>query len=551
MHTYVLLHFALLAGKVGAFDDELRVQVVEDDARARLRRQLPSNIFVQFLAGPREVRTGVMGFLLRLVAQISLVAGPLALLIFFQLQFLPYHNEVITWWQRCTIIADLALLWMLWPSVARGETTRLGWRDLQRGRVVAAATASLAAVLLVLCVATFPGEWLDGNLPSARFLPAHWFIATSQTARPEWTSLHEVLVAGEVDYVARKPRSLWSNRLVLPKIEVIDHARFDTEAKIAALTETLSLRGRRLEGAVLLFAGLTKADFTAAQLGGAKLSGADLTQAKFECDDTGSEQQCADLRGASLEGARLEEASLKGASLAGVELQGTNLERAKLRGASLYRARLQGAWLKDAQLQGATLDEADLRGASLNGAQLQGATFAETQLDSASLSHSFVWRAEVRRAQSVEGVFVVAPEAGRKYRLLDCPIEQKDPCEWSIDSFLALKRLIEQHLPDGERRDAALEQIATLDPVKPLDGGWEKHWAALERSSPALDIYERSLAISWQEIGCNASGAPHVIHGLLRHFDQRFPPGNPQPADLAAAFLDEAHCLGARGLRRG
>jgi uncharacterized protein YjbI with pentapeptide repeats len=437
-----------------------------------------------------------MGFLLRLVAQISLVAGPLALLIFFQLQFLPYHNEVITWWQRCTIIADLALLWMLWPSVARGETTRLGWRDLQRGRVVAAATASLAAVLLVLCVATFPGEWLDGNLPSARFLPAHWFIAKSQTARPEWISLHEVLVAGEVDYVARKPRSLWSNRLVLPKIDMIDHARFDTEDKIAALKETLSLRGRRLEGAVLLFAGLTKADFTAAKLGGAKLSGADLTQAKFDATNTGSEQQCADLRGASLEGARLDEASLKGASLAGVELQGANLERAKLRGASLYRARLQGAWLNgaqlqgakldgaqlqgvvlqqaklqgaslddaqlqgaslnfadllgaslnraqlqaaslnraqlqgaslvDAQLQGAKLDEADLHGASLNGAQLQRATFAETQLDSASLSHSFVWRAEVRRAQSVEGVFVVAPEAGRKYRLLDCPIEQQD-----------------------------------------------------------------------------------------------------------------------------
>jgi uncharacterized protein YjbI with pentapeptide repeats len=618
VHTYVLLHFALLAGKVGAFDHELRAQVVEDDARARLRRQLPSNIFVQFLAGPREVRTGVMGFLLRLVAQISLVAGPLALLIFFQLQFLPYHNEVITWWQRCTIIADLALLWMLWPSIARGETTRLGWRDLQRGRVVAAATASLAAVLLVLCVATFPGELLDKSLLSARFLPAHWFIANSQTARPEWTSLHEVLVAGEVDYVARKPRSLWSNRLVLPKIDVIDHARFDTKAKIAALTETISLRGRRLEGAVLLFAGLTKADFTAAKLGGAKLSHADLTQAKFECDDTGSAQQCADLRGASLEGAQLAWASLKGALLAGAQLQGANLEKSNLQGASLYRARLQaarlgsahlqganldgaqlqgadldnaqlqgaslddaqlqgaslyfadldgaslnraqlqgaslqqtklpGASLVDAQLQGARLDEAELQGASLNGAQLQGTTLAETQLDGASLSHSFVWRADAREAQKGEGLFVVALEAGQKHRLLDCPIEQKDPCEWSIDSFLALKRLIEQHLPEGERRQEALKQLAILDPVKPFDGGWEKHWATLERSSPTLDMYEKSLAISWQQLGCNASGAPHVIHGLLRQFDQRFTPGNPQSAELATAFLDEAHCLGARGL---
>jgi hypothetical protein len=27
------------------------------------------------------------------------------------------------------------LLWILWPSVARGKTTSLEWRDLRRGRV--------------------------------------------------------------------------------------------------------------------------------------------------------------------------------------------------------------------------------------------------------------------------------------------------------------------------------------------------------------------------------------------------------------------------------
>ena len=61
--------------------------------KSRLRRQLPSNIFVQSLAGPREVRTGTIGFLLRLIGRISLVAGPIALLVLFQLQFLPYHNQ--------------------------------------------------------------------------------------------------------------------------------------------------------------------------------------------------------------------------------------------------------------------------------------------------------------------------------------------------------------------------------------------------------------------------------------------------------------------------
>jgi hypothetical protein len=70
VHAYVLLHFVLLADKVGVFHAELAAQIVDEDVRARLRRQLPSNIFVQYLAGPREVRTGVVGYMLRLIGQI-------------------------------------------------------------------------------------------------------------------------------------------------------------------------------------------------------------------------------------------------------------------------------------------------------------------------------------------------------------------------------------------------------------------------------------------------------------------------------------------------
>src|SRR5204863_2394109 len=43
VHAYVLLHFLLLAGKVGAFHIELQKQIPEDEKRAQLRRQLPSN----------------------------------------------------------------------------------------------------------------------------------------------------------------------------------------------------------------------------------------------------------------------------------------------------------------------------------------------------------------------------------------------------------------------------------------------------------------------------------------------------------------------------
>lgn len=62
VHAYVLVHFVLLAGKVGAFHRQLEEQLAgRDEMRADLRRQLPSNIFVQFVAGPKEVREGFFG----------------------------------------------------------------------------------------------------------------------------------------------------------------------------------------------------------------------------------------------------------------------------------------------------------------------------------------------------------------------------------------------------------------------------------------------------------------------------------------------------------
>jgi hypothetical protein len=129
VHSYVLLHFVLLAGKIGAFQTELENQIGHADIKAQLRRQLPSNIFVQSLAGPRDVSEGTIGFLLRLIIRISLVVGPIALLILFQLQFLPYHSEGITNWQRVAVVIDLGLLWLLWPPIARSSTNLLGFSD--------------------------------------------------------------------------------------------------------------------------------------------------------------------------------------------------------------------------------------------------------------------------------------------------------------------------------------------------------------------------------------------------------------------------------------
>jgi uncharacterized protein YjbI with pentapeptide repeats len=583
VHAYVLLHFVLLAGKIGAFHAELRAQIVDDVTRTSLRRQLPNNIFVQLLAGPSEVRTGIVGFMLRLIAWITLVFGPLTLLVFFQFQFLPYHHEPITWWQRMAVVVDLALLWALWPSIARGEMTRIG--DFRLGTVAATAAASLAPIALVFSVATFPGEWLDASLPSVRFVPTSWPSARSKSTSEfvtsiKWTSLHEQLVAGNVDLVARKPTSLWSNRLVVPGIDLMDRTKFDTEAKISTFPETISLRGRRLEGAVFIGARLRKADFTAARLQGARFDYADLRETKFECmrptleippiESLDALQRCTQLQGASLIGARLQGASfveaqlqgasfndaqLQGASFNGAWLQGTWFARAELQGASfegatlyaasLRNAKLQGAWFFESRLMGASLDGAQLQGARLFRAELLAASLKATELQGASLEQIFAWRADARQVHG-EGAFVVAPETQPKYSL-GC---FKNLCDWSADDWADLKRLIELEVPKGDGRDLALKSIMRLDPAKPLGGEKEmaESWANLMRSSPSLDLYEINLSQQLRNIGCAAASAPYVIRGFLRNLDRRFGRSSPQLAAIASAFLDEARCPGARGL---
>jgi uncharacterized protein YjbI with pentapeptide repeats len=520
VHAYVLLHFVLLAGKIGAFHLESQAKISGDDARARLRRQLPSNIFVQSLAGPREVRTGIVGLLLRGIIEISLVAGPIALLILFQLQFLPYHSEWITWWQRIAVVIDLVLLWILWPRIARGETAWLGWSDFKRIKVRALLLVSFLPVLLVVTIATFPGEWLEKNLWPVRLIPTTWAawtlpsVQAIQTAGSGWATLHELLVAGG-------PQSLWSNVLVVPNFEAADRVKFDAEGKMAISSDALSLRGRSLEGAVLANAHLRKADFTGAQLASANFFNADLREAKFGCDWTGGFywlSGCAQLRGAylsgaQLQGANLSQAGLRGAALVNAQLQGAALDLAKLQGASLDGAQLQGANLFGAglggasldlaQLQGANLDVTQLQGASLFHAQLQGASLDDAQLQGASLRDDYVWR--TNPPSNTNGAFIDAPEPGPKYSGLDCPID-KEPCDWSERSYATLRSLIETSVPLVDLRDQALQRIATLEkPPYVADEGSAKAWTDLaNESARSAGSYVNTLAKMFEKIGCAA-----------------------------------------------
>jgi hypothetical protein len=127
IHVYALMHFRMLGKKASRFHDALhdtfRSQG-EKEIRDKLRRLLPSNIFVQILAGPPELRSGFFGSMLKAIALTTLVILPVLVLLLLQIQFLPFHDFRITWAQRAALLLDILLFRERQKSTADGRRTR-------------------------------------------------------------------------------------------------------------------------------------------------------------------------------------------------------------------------------------------------------------------------------------------------------------------------------------------------------------------------------------------------------------------------------------------
>lgn len=465
-HAYVLLHFVLLADKVGAFHRQLLAQVSRGETREQIRRQLPSDIFAQSLAGPRDIREGTIGFMLKMIAWISLVVGPLILLVLFQLQFLAYHDWAVTWWHRIAVAIDLVLLWRLWPSIAIGAITTPSLALLKRSW--GAALASLVPLVFVFTIATYPGEWLNG-LPSIRIIPWKCSVA----APPTSISVHDLLIGGVCD--PRVAAAVWPNRLLLVNFDrhVSAGTRPGQEAQPQA---RLDLSSRNLEGMVMIGGNLRRANLTAANLRGANLIDVDLQEAMLTTARLSGASmfqvrfQEANLSGAELQGASLGGANFSGTVFSGTRMMGASLDNANLRGASLYGVRLEGASLRYARLEGAmadgtnfigaALDGAHLQGASLRGAQLQGATFAQAELVGTDLGEAHLWRAAEGQQNTVRADRLGRPNWQPTYRPSGQGMPQAK--SWSAAAYADLVKLVKTEVPDGSLRNDALNRIKVL-----------------------------------------------------------------------------------------
>jgi len=535
-HFYVFLQLAALASKAGAYDELLKREVRIEVERQSMRQRLDAFLVLQFLVGPKSQREGVGGFSLRFIAWITLVAAPVVVLLQAQITFLPYHREWVSWMQRIVITADIVLILYFWTRLRVSDKAITG-ESLTRVWVAFGVGLSILVPILSFCVITFPHELLDRVVPAVRFVPVGW--APKWSDQNAWTSLHEVLFAGTVDEVVGRPRSLFSNRLVVSDQSFVDPDKIDK------VEFTRSFRGRDLRRAVFNRADLRKADFRGAMLNEASFLGARLQFARFDCPKVGLLGGCvegepvtwlqdtsfdrADLQSSSFRGARLEgahlyganlansvldqvhaegawfyDADLRGASLASADLSGSSLGEANLRGADLAEAVLKGTALSNANLECASLNSANLTAASLYAANLQGSDLAKTDLTGATLGHARLLRTrgipKLHMTDLSNIDLVAVPWAGTIN-------ERGNPGAW--------KKSLIDIIADKKRREEAKRCAAELALLPSLqDDDRRAFWQKALGEMPFQNRRAEYLLDVSENIACRSS---RIARGLLKN----------------------------------
>jgi uncharacterized protein YjbI with pentapeptide repeats len=571
-HAYVLIQLILLARTAAAYDVAVTKLAKQDnlsaEANASLRQRLANTLFAQILAGSPREREGWFGSLLKAMAWITLVIGPILILFTFQSMFLPYHSHLATWTHRLLILLELVVAFRLWPLVLNpqrdfqvptwqwwirdtatdlytlfksSEGQQRAWQGFLDSAFRVEVIVIVASLYFSLSTATFPGE------PHVNLFTGESISAVRCYGGASWANLslegidvvdHDKLEkiqqatskAGENAYEGERTRILRGRDFncgdfsSYADLRRIDFSRAD-------LREA-NFTGSKLEGVSFSKSQLQGASFIAAQLQGASLDGAHLQGGDFRVAGL----QGASLQDTNLQGADLRLAQLQGAILDRAQLQGASLNDAELQGTTLDGAKFQGASLNGAQLQGSILDHAQLQGASLNGTQLQGASFVDTGLDNAILSGAWIWRASL---ETCGGARITHPRNDAVI-LVGFP-RKKDPVP--IDDQLA--DFIEESaakiagVKSQERVRRILRKRLTTDASKDNDV-LAKVWLDCESRNVAPQEFDDRHVIALRAAVCDASSdGASIGKGVARNWISKDQDRREFSIKLARALLGE------------
>jgi len=509
LHFNLLMQLELLSCKLWNLDRDLPASPAGQQVRDRLFI-FP---FTHLIAGSSDAR--LIRWLLSLIVGITIIVLPLFMLLAAQIRFLPFHDEAITWSQRCAVWFDAAMLLALWPLIAsprdkaREWWLHLGFRLLgywlawlryfgasalklfQRRRYestpqptlipgtepkgMIVLLTSVPLVVLLSIIAVIPGSItvqtyytqpkdsphndVSGEPPLyfedwlIRHVPESWLsVAAHKYDAVSCSSLEQAKKSdASILQVMLGPCS-WFDLGFFPRNLNLREARLvPKEVSLSLLTRAIDPDKQVRDAAFKEFDGLNLQN---RDLRFANLFGAVLPKA--------------DLRHVQLQGAVLlraklqgvigwDKTQLQGAILGGTQLQSASLTEADLQGADLRGADLQGADLRWAKLQSADLRGADLQGANLQGAKLQGANLRGAELQGADLSEAALQGADLVFANLQGANLVSANLQGAELR--EAQLQGSDWSQANLDGLF----IVDSALAWNEQQQHKL--VTTLKPL--------------------------------------------------------------------------------------
>ncbi len=405
LHSDLLLQLSILGNELARFEQE--VDRLEEPERTLLRQRVANFYYVLYLTGGAPSR--ILHLLSAFITWMTAVMFPLALLLWIQIRFLPFHSPFDTWLHRAAVVVDIILILFillprLWPRLRAMASASGGWALLRQAVSVPVfiVFACVTTVFISLFVATIPDRpggfsFFAKNMElRERVLTANVLTPEDINALRDATQPEQVraVLAKVMPFQALQGRDFSYADLynaVLPRLDLravrSDDAQpgeplpADCEARRGCEDppdcEERGLQRTQLVGANFAWASMQGAMFDEAILDEANLAWAKLQDGSL----SRAHLNRAILTSARLRNARLESAKLCGADLSEADMQQAAVARAHLQGASLRGAKLASANLAGADLRGADLSEADLSEANLTGARLQGAVLrgAKTQ----------------------------------------------------------------------------------------------------------------------------------------------------------------------------
>jgi len=448
VHFGLLVQHVLLSRKIIELDTILTEDESWRGRRAHpLRLELHSYFYTQALAGAN--RSAVFATFLHGMVWLSLVLLPVFLILYFQITFLPYHAEGITWAHRIYLIVEIIIL--IGVGIFLSKPNANFWQALWRtGRQHSTNFFVLlglitAALFFSICVVTFPGEWIDRQL--SKINPLSIKVGQAKVDESGKLSQSSVFMPtayffADTGYTVDEFKGLFHRNLIVVDEDLV------TDQQSVSDDVTISLRGRNLRFANLSRSDLRKADFTNTLLEDAILQGTILRQAKFGCRElqeetitdakfedyqnrgcamlaranfTSADLTSADFRstyshGASFNNATINKArfdwailsnvsfeSAKGAQTSfvnafitegnffGAQMQGADFSGAVALASNFGNANLQGTIFSLAHLQMVNFETAQLNVADLTLADLWGTNFTDAEIGGADFSSSEIW----------------------------------------------------------------------------------------------------------------------------------------------------------------